>query len=611
MKKEPQPPSEIILEKSDKDSPAIQLVERKPAASAREKLARWWHIIILATLVVTFFSTAVWNLGDRHIPSSDFVPQKDPEDISLDLGGTIRVDKVYFLIQDASKVDVDLYWGSPEAWNLAGNLKDSGVSHKWDYVDIGQDTRYVRLDFKGGTGRFGEVALFSSGSKLAINGISTDGNVTAANALIDEQQLVGNPGAARSTTYFDEIYYVWTAEQYLNLHEVTNWEAQTNWDHPLLSKLIITASMSIFGHTPFGWRIAGVIFATLTIILVYLLARRMFGTPRAGVIAAFLITFDFMHFAQARIATPDTYLIFFFVGMIYFFYRYWQDTAHGGKYLFWSLVFFGLGFSCKWFIMYGFVGLMLLLIIRKVQERKIRKSEICWFIGGSMAAVAIYMLCYLPYFLAPLEQGGLSNWWRMQLDMYRFHSHLTTSHPGGSPWYAWPFMLNPVWFYVGYFPTTRAYIASFGNPALWWPSIPIMIPTALVAINWCVKSFNNRVTSAIARVFGPLWRELGHRREVALFIIIPFLTQWLFFIPIHRVVFIYHFYPCLIFVILALILWIEWLWTRFKWGKWVVVGYLILNVVCFIVFFPAISGLSMSNGYWNSLQWLVHWIIYA
>jgi dolichyl-phosphate-mannose--protein O-mannosyl transferase len=138
-----------------------------------------------------------------------------------------------------------------------------------------------------------------------------------------------------------------------------------------------------------------------------------------------------------------------------------------------------------------------------------------------------------------------------------------------------------------------------------------MIPTVMVVISWLANSMKNRVANFIARTLRPLWREVGHKREVALFIIIPFFTQWLFFIPISRVVFIYHFYPPLLFVILAVTLWIEWLWTRYKWGKWVVGGYLALNVACFVFFFPAISGLPMSNGYWDSLPWMVHWIIYA
>ena len=583
-------------------SPKTEKAEKEPATPVRGEPTRWQHVLILATLVILFFSVSVWNLGDRHVPTSDFVPQQDPDNVYLDIGNTTHVDKVYLLVQNASNVDVDIYWGSPGSWNLSGNLKKSGVWHEWDYVNLGQDTRYVRLEFKGNSGRIGEVALFSGSLKLAISGISTDGNATAANALIDEQQLVNNPESSKSTAYFDEIYFVRTAEEYINHQE------PSQWDHPPMSKLIIAASILIFGHNPFAWRIAGVIFAALSILLVFLLARRMFKSPRAGLIAAFLLTFDFMHFAQARIATPDTYLFFFFVGMVYFFYCYWQDPSHNGRNLFWSLVFFGFAFCTKWFIAYGFVGLMLLLIIQKVRERKIRKGEVCWFIAGTATAVAIYMLSYIPYFSVG---HGLSNWWHQQISMYQFHAHLTASHPGGSPWYTWPFMLNPVWFYVGYFPTTRAYIATFGNPALWWSSIPIMIATLAIVIAWIATGLKNKVANFTARVLRPLWHEMGDSRKVALFIIIPFLTQWLFFIPITRVVFIYHFYPSLLFVILASALWCDWLWTRFKWGKWAVGGYLALNVACFILFFPAISGLPMSNGYWDSMKWMVHWIIYA
>jgi len=227
-------------------------------------------------------------------------------------------------------------------------------------------------------------------------------------------------------------------------------------------------------------------------------------------------------------------------------------------------------------------------------------------VGGIVAAASVYMLSYIPYFLAG---HNLSDWWNMTWDMYRFHAHLSAPHACGSPWYTWPLMLNPVWFYAGYFPTTRAYISSFGNPALWWATIPVMIPTVLIIVSWLANRMKNRVANVIARTFRSIWREMGDKREVALFILIPFLTQWLFFIPVGRVTFIYHFYPCLLFVILAAILWIEWLWTRFKWGKWAVGGYLALNVACFVFFFPAISGLPMSNGYWDSLQWIVSWII--
>ena len=62
MKKVLKPPPEIVLKKSIHTPHETKGDENKPEPQARGKLARWWHIIILATLVIIFFSTAVWNI---------------------------------------------------------------------------------------------------------------------------------------------------------------------------------------------------------------------------------------------------------------------------------------------------------------------------------------------------------------------------------------------------------------------------------------------------------------------------------------------------------------------------------------------------------------------
>ena len=143
-------------------------------------------------------------------------------------------------------------------------------------------------------------------------------------------------------------------------------------------------------------------------------------------------------------------------------------------------------------------------------------------------------------------------------------------------------MLKPLWMYVAYFPDTRAYISSMGNPALWWGGIAFMLTTIGVAV----------------------WR----RSKTAVFIVVPFLAQWLIFIPLERPLFIYHFYPNVLFIILAAVLWLQLIWRKLGWGKWVVVSYLILNVGAFVFLFPVISGYPMPGGYWDSLQWIVSWI---
>jgi Gpi18-like mannosyltransferase len=571
----PSKPAEVRPPAVSPPSPEPRAAEEAPPSPVPKVGIPRSHALILAVLVIFFLSMSLWNLGDTKVPTSDWVPQKDPEEVYLDLGTTTRVDTVWVLVADANPVNVDLYWGSPGNWTYQSSLTESGVWFKWDSLYLGHDTRYVRLLFKETTGRIGEIALFTDGHKLKISGITGDQDNTVT-ALIDEQQLVGNPASHTSGTYFDEIYYVRAAEDMLKL------QTPSEWTQPPTSKLIIAAGIAVFGHDPFAWRISGVIFATLGILLIYFFAKRVFKSSRAGLIAAFLLTFEFMHFVEARIAVPETFVLFFVIAMFYFFYRYWEDPQRGGKYLFLSLVFFGLGFSTKWNAMFGFAGMVLLLVVLKLRKPVIRKSEVLWFVGGLAAAVAIYMLSYTTYFLA---HNHLGDFWHLQFAMYSFQSHLAATHPASSPWWSWPLMLRPVWLYLGSFGSfgsSTGYISTLGNPALWWAGIPVMLAT--------------------------FWLAVRYRNKLAIFISIPFLTQWLAFITIHRVIFIYHFFPNVLFIILAITLWIQWLWDKYKWGKWVVAGYLALNVICFALFFPVLSGLPMSQGYWHAMKWMVDWV---
>lgn len=568
----PSKPAEVVPPVVSPPSPEPRAAEEAPPSPVPKVGIPRSHALILAVLIIFFLSMSLWNLGDRKVPSSDWVPQKDPEEVYVDLGTVTRVEKVWVLVADDNTVNVDLYWGSPGNWTYQANLTESSVWYKWDSLYLDRDTRYVRLLFKGTTARIGEIALFTDGHKLNISNIVGDQDSTVT-ALTDEQRLVGNPASHTSGTYFDEIYFVRTAEETLKLQE------PSERTHPPMSKLIIAASIAVFGHDPFGWRFAGVVCATLGILVIYFFAKRMFKSSRAGLIAAFLLTFEFMHFVQARIATGESFILFFVILMFYCFYRYYENPEREGKFLFLSLVAFGFGFATKWVVMWGFVGLVLLLILMKLRKPTIRRSEVLWFVGGGITAIAIYMLSYIPYFMVG---HGLGDWWHFQLSMYDFHAHLTASHPFSSPWWSWPFMLRPLWIYLGSFDGSTANISSMGNPALWWLSLPLILLT--------------------------IWLAIKKRSMIAAFIVIPFFTQWLAFIFIERVVFIYHFFPNVLFVILAATLWIQWLWDKYKWGKWVVAGYLALNVICFALFFPVISGLPMSQGYWHSMHWMLTWV---
>ena len=126
-----------------------------------------------------------------------------------------------------------------------------------------------------------------------------------------------------SEKIFDEIYYARAGEEYLQNKEIFE------FTHPPLTKLVITASMWLFGgmhglgDTSAGWRFLNLVVGALMVFVMYCFAKRIFGATLWASVAAALLVFDGFHFAQARIATPEITVAFFTLTTLYSFYRYW------------------------------------------------------------------------------------------------------------------------------------------------------------------------------------------------------------------------------------------------------------------------------------------------
>jgi Gpi18-like mannosyltransferase len=126
-----------------------------------------------------------------------------------------------------------------------------------------------------------------------------------------------------SEKIFDEIYYARAGEEYLQHKEIFE------FTHPPLTKLVITASMWLFGgmhglgDTSAGWRFLNLVVAALMVLVMYCFAKRIFGSTLWASVAAALLVLDGFHFAQARIATPEITVAFFTLSTLYAFYRYW------------------------------------------------------------------------------------------------------------------------------------------------------------------------------------------------------------------------------------------------------------------------------------------------
>jgi dolichyl-phosphate-mannose-protein mannosyltransferase len=566
-------------------------------------------------LSIVFLSLATYNLGLTQTPTTT-TQFTAGESFYLDLGSQVNVKSVVILLKEGA-FNVTINSGSPGNWlngSAINTLWPSGGGedyYKWHEISFGQTTQYLNFNFShaGYDTNLAEVAVIGNDNKqIAIQSITNDGagSPTVQN-MIDEQGMVQYPADYMSQTYFDEIYFVKTSEQYLHL------QYPYEWTHPPMGKLIQAAGIVVIGFDPFGWRMMGVIFATVMIALAYLLGKELLGTWIGGFTTAFLVTFDFMHFTMARMGTADTYVVFFSMASQLFFLIYLKNVLKVGWKtsvlpLFLSVLFFALGFSTKWVVLYGFVGEIALLAALRLSEVVKLKGSLSAkvyafldrpysaLVAFILIAIGVYFATYIPDMIIGrsfLDVLGL------QGSMYDYHAHLTATHAFSSPWFSWPLLFDPLssnvhvplYLQSAQVFDTRSSIVLLGNPAVWWIGFAAILSVTAILITK-LKSLGKKFTL----------RE--HIPEV--FLVVLFFFQWLPYVSISRVIFIYHFYTNMPFLCLASAYFINKYWSN-KYMKVLAVVYFALVIATFVLFYPVISGTPTSEQTISGLKWLGSW----
>lgn len=122
---------------------------------------------------------------------------------------------------------------------------------------------------------------------------------------------------------FDEKYYVNAVRVMLDLpvppgapYADRQRGLDPNAEHPPGAKLLIAASMRAFGDNGYGWRVPSVLFGTLSILLVYGIARQL-GAKKVALLATFVYAFDNLVLVHSRIATLDIFLTTFLLLGVY------------------------------------------------------------------------------------------------------------------------------------------------------------------------------------------------------------------------------------------------------------------------------------------------------
>ncbi len=577
-------------------------------------------ILTIVLLSIIFFSIATWNLGSTKTPTTTALLTAG-QSFYLDLGSSNEVKAIVILLKQG-EFNVSVSTGALGDWRDAAtnqvfpydttNKKFSEDYYKWYEISIGQTTRYLNVTFgkAGYQTLLAEVGVIGQNNEqIPIQSVNNFGSESIDNLqnLIDEQDSYQYPFDYMENTYFDELYFVRTSEQYLNS------QLPYEWTHPPLGKLIQAAGIVVFGFTQFGWRIMGVIFATIMIAVFYFLGKELLGTWIGGFTAAFLLTFDFMHFTMARLGTTDTYVIFFTLLSQLFFFVYLRNVVRDGWKtsvvpLFLAILFFSLGFSTKWLVLYGFIGQLAILALLRLNDVRNLKGSLSAKVYGFLEhpysvivafllmAVAIYFLSYIPDMLAGRSFIDVIS---LQGSMYSYHSNVG-DHPWASPWYSWPIMGDPLdaatyvpyWFQVAYLPDgLKSTITLLGNPAVWWVGFGAMIGLTVVYVPKIIKKRSFQIKENLP----------------ALFLIAFFFIQWLPYAFISRALFIYHFYVNVPFLCLATAFFISKYWSN-KYVKLLTVIYFALVAGLFVLFYPVISGMPTSPSTIDSLRWLKGWV---
>lgn len=247
-----------------------------------------------------------------------------------------------------------------------------------------------------------------------------------------------------------------------------------NNDHPPFGKMLIAVGMLIFGYNSLGWRFIPLLFGLQSICLAYWLGRVVFGSKRAGWMAAAFMAADGFFISYSRSGLLDGMMISFMLwGMVAAVgARTWRGVLAAG-------VLIGLSTSVKWSgSMTAIPAAVGILMMRRV------------------SIFAVLWLGVIPIVHTLLWMGALRltgkasdpvSTWKVIIGLYKHHLDLGHyKNDLSSPWYGWPILMHPVVIKTSTSGLKSRYSSSVGNLISWATSdlllVAIPITTLVVAI---------------------------------------------------------------------------------------------------------------------------------
>lgn len=625
--------------------------------------------LIMGVVTVIYGVLALSNLGlTEYTPTSYWETQSAREEVIIDFGDVYDVERMYInpgvpeLVFAKNKIH--LYCSEDgTTWNYIDTMDYNGYwdMFKWLRPYNSDSEKYVT----GFTGRYfkmvwgmqetgfriNEVVFYQSSTEdiiVPIKEVQGASGEHGAACLVDEQETAAIRNY-QTCMYFDEPYHARTAYEYLN-----NWNVY-EWTHPPLGKAIISAGISLFGMNPFGWRFFGAVAGIIMVPLMYIFGKLLFKKRAWATALMLLMTLDGMHYVQTRIATIDSYSVLFIILMFVCMYKYYTMSFYEDK--LWKTfiplglcgIFFGVGAATKWICLYAGVGLAIIFFIslgRRIAEyfravdalkspekysreeleylkhisdtcmRKVILTLLFCVLFFVIIPVIIYCLSYIPYFDTPANAG--KKWydviWDNQKAMLDYHSNLKEEKPHSfrSPWYEWPVLARPMWFYSGVDQAPQGMmecISCCGNPLIWWAGL-VCTPISIVIL---VKKIMNRYRVTSPQMLLRRSREI----KMLLFISIGLASNFLAWLFVPRSTFIYHYFASLPFIMMFTVYVLKKIYEAVGTDKkkkvaMGIIGFFALALLLFVMFLPVFTGTMVSRWYVdNFLVWLPSWFFHG
>src|SRR3989339_646198 len=279
----------------------------------------------------------------------------------------------------------------------------------------------------------------------------------------------------------DEFYYAPAGQTIWQTPNEPNLE-----HHPPLAKYLIGFGIMTVGNYSIGWRLIPALFGIIGLILVFFLTKEVLSLSANGdrkvtiffsLFAPFLLAFDFLYFTMSRQAMLDIFVTTFLIATSLFIWKYIQTQRK--IFIILLAIFFYVTLASKWTTIL-FAPLFLFLTLKYTKTRKIQKKSfkivMFEYLLIGLIGATVYLCTYIPYLL----KNNAGEFMILQKDiLVRMLYTKETNGGGTSPFNTifWPFFpSNTLSCYFDYEDNVNPHSLSIiSNPLIIWFFWPVLI----------------------------------------------------------------------------------------------------------------------------------------